>query len=499
MRSNRNDSVFLLLGLAALVLVTANFFQGLLFADTAERYEDLEWFADAFDKIDTEYVQELSTDNLVEGAIAGMTLKLDRHSSFLSLEPFKKLEEETSGEYVGIGIRIFMDKNTGYVTVDTTFPGSPAFREGIMPGDMIMKVDGDLIRMQDVSAIEETLNAAKDAIRGPRGTTVDLVLLRKEEESGRGRQIEKTVLRDKIDMQSVLDAKLAAPGIGYVRIADFNEHTIRDLKKEIDLMVGKNIHGLVLDLRWNPGGLLSSAVDVSDLFLDRGQLIVSTKGRADNQNNEWIAKTKDQYPDVDVVVLMNGLSASASEIVAGALHDTDRAVLIGTKSHGKGSVQTVIPLKNQTALRLTTAHYYTPNGTPIEENEGIEPDIEVPPLSLEDQMRLFGQISLEQNGAQAKQMARQRAEEHTYEKAFVKWLGKEDDLQQVVEKIYEPDTTIESLQEWLTAESEKKFGSYNVEDVQLPRAVEWLNERQRTGNSETAAASIAAVSADRQI
>jgi len=497
MRSNRNDSIFLLLGLAALVLVTANFFQGLLFADTAERYENLEWFADAFAKIDTEYVQELPADKLVEGAIAGMTLKLDRHSSFLSRDPFKRLEEETSGEYVGIGIRIFMDKNTGYVTVDTTFPGSPAFREGIMPGDGIMKVDGETIRMQDISTLEATLNAAKDAIRGPRGTTVDLVLLRQEEENGRSRRIEKTVLRDKIDMQSVLDAKLVAPGIGYVRIADFNEHTIRDLKKEIDLMVGKNIHGLVLDLRWNPGGLLNSAVDVSDLFLDRGQLIVRTKGRADNQNASWKAKTKDQYPDVDVAVLMNFYSASASEIVAGALHDTGRAVLIGTKSRGKGSVQTVIPLKNRTALRLTTARYYTPNGTGIEEKNGIEPDIEVPPFSKEDQMRLFGQIALKQNGAQAKQLARQRAEEHAYEQVFVEQLA-EMDLRKVVDKIYEPDATIESLQEWLSAEAEKKYGIENLEDLQLPRAVEWLTERHRINNSEVAA-SVAAVSGDREI
>ena len=181
---------------------------------------------------------------------------------------------------------------------------------------------------------------------------------------------------------------------------------------------------------------------------------------------------------------MNNSSASASEIVAGALRDTERAVLIGTKSHGKGSVQTVIPLKNRTALRLTTARYYTPSGTSIEENGGLEPDIEVP-FSLTDQLRLRQQMLLEQNGAQVKQLVIRRAEEHGNERIFVEQLAQMD-LQEVVEKIYEPETTIESLQEWLTAESEKKFGIENVEDVQLQRAVDWLNEQRQVNNSQAA-------------
>jgi len=461
--------------MATLVLLTANFFQGLIFADSAERYENLEWFADAFDKIDAEYVNEPPVDDLVEGAIEGMTSKLDRHSSFLSRAHYQQLEEETSGEYVGIGIKIFMDNNV--LTVDMAFPGSPAFRAGIIPGDRIIKVD-------DEPTQNMTLEQAKDAIRGPRGTTVDLGLWRQGEDGGQGRQIEKTVLRDRIDMQSVLGAKVVEPGIGYVRIADFNEHTIRDLKKEIDQLASKDIDGLVIDLRWNPGGLLRSSVDVSDLFLAKEQLIVYTKGRADVQNAEWKAKTANQYPDINIAVLMNNFSASASEIVAGALHDTERAVLIGVKSHGKGSVQTVIPLKNRTALRLTTARYYTPNGTSIEENGGIEPDIEVP-FSLNDQLRLRQQMQREQNGALAKQIAKQRAEKHAYEKAFVEQAAKIGDLQ-VIEKIYEPDATIESLREWLAVESEKTFGIENVEDVQLQRAVDWLNERRQVNNLQAA-------------
>ncbi len=478
MRSNRSESIFLLVGLAAIVLFTANFFQGLLFAQTADRYEDLEWFADAFSKIDEEYVSEPSTDDLIEGAIGGMTLKLDRHSSYLSRADLQRLEEETSGEYVGIGITIFMDKDTGYVTVDATFPGSPAFRKGIMPGDRIVKVDGQAIRMQHISMLNETLDAAKNAIRGPRGTTVDLVLWRQDEEGGGGRSIEITVERDKIDMQSVHPAVEVAPGIGYVLMEDFNEHTARDLRNEVDRLARDGIYGLVLDLRWNPGGLLKSAVDVADLFLDKDQLIVYTKGRAKNQNVEWIARTKDHYPELDLVVLISKQSASASEIVAGALHDAERAALIGTKSHGKGSVQTVIPLKNQTALRLTTARYYTPNGTNIEENGGIEPDIEVP-FSLEDLYRLRLKMLLAQNGAMARQRTEHWVREHQYEKTYVEQL-KEIGLQTVVNKIYDPDTTIESLRRWLTAQSENKYGVENVEDVQLERAIEYLQERRRT-------------------
>jgi len=488
MRNNRNESIFLLVGLAVLVLVTGNFFQGLLFAETADRYEDLEWFADAFDKIDTEYVQDLPTDDLIEGAIEGMTASLeDKYSTYLSQDDLRQLEEETSGEYVGVGIKIFMDVRDKLVTVDTTFPGSPAFREGIIPGDRIIRVD-------DVPTQGMTIDEARDAIRGPRGTTVKLVLWRQEEGSDKGKRIAKTVVRDKIDVKSVLAAKQVATGIGYARIADFNEHTVRDLKKELDDMVQDGIHGFVMDLRWNPGGLLRSAVDVSDLFLNKGKPIVSTKGRATGQDVEWSADSEDEYPEIDIVVLINKRSASASEIVAGALRDNGRATLIGTRTYGKGSVQTVIPLKNDTALRLTTAYYYTPNGSRIHEDKGIEPDIEVP-FSVEDQVKLINQMMLEQNGAWAKQYAEQREKEHMDEKAYVEQMT-EVDLREVADLIYDPETTIESLRAWLNTASEENHNGQPVEDIQLERAIEWLRER-KLGTSTNMAQSHAAAVTDR--
>jgi len=487
MRNNRSESVFLLLGLAVLVVVTGNFFQGLIFAETADRYEDLEWFADALDKIDTEYVEELSSHTLVEGAITGMISSLDRHSSYLSAEHLRQLEEDTSGEYVGIGIKIFLDQeHNNTLTVDSVFPNSPAFREGIMAGDKIIMIDDKPIKYDGTSTTYEMLDAAKDLIRGPRGTKVKLTVWRVGQDDGRAKRIIKTVRREKIEIKSIAATKEVAAGIGYVRIADFNEHTVADFKKEVDRLVRDDTYGLILDLRWNPGGLLRSAVDISNLFLPKGELIVSTRGRSDNEGLEYRAESGDRYRGIDVAVLINQSSASASEIVAAALHDAGRGTLFGTRSYGKGSVQTVIPLKNRTALRLTTHRYYTPNGISIEKNKGIEPDIEVP-FSIDDQDRLVRQMRLEQNGAMAKQNAEQRAREHHAEIEYVERLA-EMDLQAIVAKIYDADTTIESLREWLTTEAEKQFGDRYIRDVQLERAIAWLEERKPGSSSETAAA-----------
>jgi carboxyl-terminal processing protease len=463
MRNSRNESVLLLVGLTVLVLLAGNFFQGLLFAETADRFEHLEWFADAFDKIDKEFVEEIPPDKLIEGAIDGMTGALDRYSAFLSREHLKQLEEDTSGEYVGVGIRIFEDDDK-LITVDSTFPGSPAFREGILAGDKIISVEGKSTRGM-------TTAGARDLIRGPQGTTVELGMFRPATEDSRSKELVVNVLREKIDISSIDTPEIVAPGIGFIHIKEFSDQTADDLRREIERMVKKdNIEGLIIDLRWNPGGLLRSAVDVSDMFMPKGQVVVGTKGRLEGEGRTWSTDSPDRYPDIKLAVLTNEFSASASEIVAGALHDTGRARLFGAKTFGKGSVQTVIELKNNTALKLTTARYYTPKGTLIEESGGIEPDLNVP-VGRDEMARLMQQMRLKENGAMVKLVEKQQALEDVA-------LYTKDHVGEVVQKLYDEETTLESVREWLNEHAKNSNGSGVLEDRQLQAAVRWLQGKE---------------------
>jgi carboxyl-terminal processing protease len=327
-----------------------------------DSYERLKVFTEVLSLIQANYVDETKPRDLIYGGIKGMLETLDPHSSFLPPDIFKEMQVETQGSFGGLGIEITVKDRQ--LTVVAPIEGTPADRAGLHPGDRIVKIDGDPTK--DMTLIE-----AVKKLRGPKGTSVTLTILR-EESPG---PFDLTLVREVIDVKSVR-AKDLGDGIAYIRISSFQERTGKDLLKAIEQFQKNGISALVLDLRNDPGGLLNQAVQVSDLFLDKGQLIVYTEGRIKNQDLRFSAEHGAQVPKVPMVVLVNGGSASASEIVAGALQDWKRALVLGTKTFGKGSVQTVIPLSDGSGLRLTTAKYYTPKGRSIH-GTGIVPDIVV--------------------------------------------------------------------------------------------------------------------------
>jgi len=327
-----------------------------------DSYERLKVFTEVLSLIQANYVDETKPRDLIYGGIKGMLETLDPHSSFLPPDIFKEMQVETQGSFGGLGIEITVKDRQ--LTVVAPIEGTPADRAGLHPGDRIVKIDGN-------PAKDMTLIEAVKKLRGPKGTSVTLTILR-EESPG---PFDLTLVREVIEVKSVR-AKDLGDGIAYIRIASFQERTSKDLLKAIEQFQKNGISALVLDLRNDPGGLLNQAVQVSDLFLDKGQLIVYTEGRIKNQDLRFSAEHGTQVPKVPMVVLVNGGSASASEIVAGALQDWKRALVLGTKTFGKGSVQTVIPLSDGSGLRLTTAKYYTPKGRSIH-GTGIVPDIVV--------------------------------------------------------------------------------------------------------------------------
>jgi carboxyl-terminal processing protease len=327
-----------------------------------DSYERLKVFTEVLSLIQANYVDETKPRDLIYGGIKGMLETLDPHSSFLPPDIFKEMQVETQGSFGGLGIEITVKDRQ--LTVVAPIEGTPADRAGLHPGDRIVKIDGNPTK--DMTLIEGVKK-----LRGPKGTSVTLTILR-EESPG---PFDLTLVREVIEVKSVR-AKDLGDGIAYIRISSFQERTGKDLVKVIEQFQKNGISALVLDLRNDPGGLLNQAVQVSDLFLDKGQLIVYTEGRIKNQDLRFSAEHGTQVPKVPMVVLVNGGSASASEIVAGALQDWKRALVLGTKTFGKGSVQTVIPLSDGSGLRLTTAKYYTPKGRSIH-GTGIVPDIVV--------------------------------------------------------------------------------------------------------------------------
>jgi len=337
-------------------------------SENSDTYRQLKLFGDVFERVRADYVEEVTDEELVESAIRGMLTSLDPHSSYLDADSFRDMQVQTRGEFGGLGIEVTMEN--GLVKVVSPIDDTPAFRAGVQAGDLITHLDEEPV-------LGLNLNDAVDRMRGPVGTDIKVTIRRGEREP-----FDVTITRAVITVQSVRHRMEG--DIGYVRITSFNEQTttgltnaIVDLKKQL----GDQLHGIVLDLRNNPGGLLDEAISVSDAFLDRGE-IVSTRGRYSEDAQRWNADSGDLTDGLPVVVLINGGSASASEIVAGALQDHRRAVIMGTKSFGKGSVQTIIPLGGHGAMRLTTARYYTPSGRSIQA-KGIDPDIVVERAKLE--------------------------------------------------------------------------------------------------------------------
>lgn len=351
--------------------------------DLSETYKYLNLFGDVFERVQKEYVEDATQKELVEAAINGMLTHLDPHSGYLNLKDFKDMQVQTKGEFGGLGIEVTMEN--GLVKVVSPIDDTPAAEAGIEPGDYITQIDGE-------SVMGLTLADAVDKMRGLVKTDIVITIAREGTDP-----FDLTITRDIIKIKAVKQE--LKKDIGYIRISSFNEQTTENLKKAFKKLQknDKPLKGYVLDLRNNPGGLLDQAVSVSDAFLTQGE-IVSTRGRSKEDMQRYNARTGDLANELPVVVLINGGSASASEIVAGALQDHRRAIVMGTKSFGKGSVQTIIPLSEEGAMRLTTARYYTPSGRSIQA-KGIEPDIIVEQAKIETVEERFLRSEADLRGA----------------------------------------------------------------------------------------------------
>ncbi|MEM9232642.1 MAG: S41 family peptidase [Pseudomonadota bacterium] len=378
-------------------------------------FQQLDLFGEVFEQVHENYVTSPDDKELIEGAIDGMLSSLDPHSSYLTFDDFERMQEQTRGSFAGLGIHVTQETEgagRGLVKVISPIDETPAARAGLQPGDLIYEIDGE-------SVFGMTLDDAISLMKGPKGTSVDIKLIREDEPE----PFDYTIVRDIVTVSPV-NARLEEGGIGYVRLTGFTAQTerkmreaLRDLKEEN----GADLRGVVLDMRNNPGGLLDQAVGVSNAFLDGGE-IVSTKGRRTKDSMREVGEPGQLVEGVPIVVLVNSGSASASEIVAGALQDRNRALLLGTKTFGKGSVQTVLPLQNgmNGALRLTTARYYTPSGRSIQA-QGIVPDIVMPitrpgedePVKRRREADLKGALDVPEGSEEAPEIQAEVIEEDT--------------------------------------------------------------------------------------
>ena len=366
MKDFKNMTMAMVLGLSLGVTLTLSH-QVLAKAEAEEPLPlaDIRLFTDVYARVKRDYVEAVDDHKLIEGAIRGMIASLDPHSSFLGEDEFSELQIGTSGEFGGLGIEVGLEG--GFIRVIAPIDDTPAYRAGVKAGDLI-------IQLGDKSVKGMSLSQAVKLMRGAAGTTLVLKVVRESEAA----PIDIPVMRDVIRIKSVRN-RLLDDDIGYIRVTSFQSKTTRNVFAAVDSLVakaGNDLRGVVLDLRNNPGGVLTGAVGVSDIFLSEGELIVYTEGRAADAALKYSAGTPDKLQGLPVVVLINEGSASASEIVAGALQDHKRATLVGSKSFGKGSVQTVLPLQKNAALKLTTARYFTPLGRSIQ-NSGIVPDITI--------------------------------------------------------------------------------------------------------------------------
>ena len=343
-------------------VIALNFFTFSYSENVEKLHEKIDLFSEVLNKIQEEYVEEIDQADVMDSAINGVLQSLDPYSAYMSPTIFGEMQTETKGEFGGLGIEVGME--AGVVKVISPIDDTPAARAGIKAGDYIVRINGEQVQ-------GKTLMEAVNLMRGPVGSPIEITIRRKGLRKAKIFEI----IREVIEIKSVV-AKLINKEVGYLRLRAFNENSSNQLKKEIfKLEKNKNLSGYILDLRNNPGGLLSQAIKISDFFLDDGE-IVSTKGRKNRENRKFFAKKGDRIKGKPLIILINQGSASASEIVAGALQDHKRAILLGETTFGKGSVQTIIPLKNRGAIRLTISKYYLPSGKSISEI-GVEPDIKV--------------------------------------------------------------------------------------------------------------------------
>jgi carboxyl-terminal processing protease len=356
----KDRRILLLIVAAALLSVFTGGVMAKRLPFQGEAYENLKVFTEVLSYIEANYVEEVEPEKLMQGAIRGMLRTLDPHSSFMPQDVYREMQVETEGRFGGLGIEITVRDDV--LTIVAPIEGTPAFRAGLQAGDQIVKIEGE-------STKEMSLIDAVKKLRGPEGTTVTISMFRK----GFTDPQDVTLTRAVIQIKSVRWKKLP-DDIGYVKLRSFQKTSTEELEEALQDLEEQRIRGLVLDLRNNPGGLLEQAISVSDEFLEAGKLIVYTKGRLASQNMKGFSKNERAHLGYPLAILVNGGSASASEIVAGALQDLGRATIIGSQSFGKGSVQTIIPLSDGSGLRLTTAKYYTPKGREIN-GKGITPDI----------------------------------------------------------------------------------------------------------------------------
>ena len=351
-------NIFFIISIFFLKFSTFN----LVVASENDVYKKIDLFGEVLEKINKEYVDEINQSESMDAAIDGLLQSLDPYSAYMSPEIFNEMQTETSGEFGGLGIEVNME--SGVVKVISPIDDTPASRAGIKAGDYIIKID-------DIQVQGKSLSEAVDLMRGPVGSSIILTVRR----IGQKKALTFEIVREIIQIKSV-KADLLKNKVGYLRLTSFNENSGDQIREQIrEFEKNENINSYILDLRNNPGGLLSQAIRISDFFLDNGE-IVSTKSRKASENRKWFAKKGDLIGGKTLVVLINYGSASASEIVAGALQDHKRAIILGENSYGKGSVQSIIPLKNKGAIRLTVAKYYLPSGKSISE-VGVSPDIEI--------------------------------------------------------------------------------------------------------------------------
>jgi carboxyl-terminal processing protease len=345
-----------------IVFLTSLFFSYSINSAEIEIYKKIDLFGEVLETINKEYVDEINQSESMDSAINGLLQSLDPYSAYMSPEIFQDMQTETSGEFGGLGIEVSME--AGVIKVISPIDDTPASKAGIKAGDYIVKINNAQVQ-------GKSLSEAVDLMRGPVGSDIELTVRRR----GVKKALTFKVTREIIEVQSV-KSELLDENIGYIRLTSFNDNSSQQIKKQIKkLKENKNLKAFILDLRNNPGGLLSQAIKISDFFLENGE-IVSTKSRKKSENRKWFAKKGDITGGKTLLVLINYGSASASEIVAGALKDHKRAIILGESSYGKGSVQSIIPLKNKGAVRLTVAKYYLPSGKSISE-VGVRPDIEV--------------------------------------------------------------------------------------------------------------------------
>tara|TARA_Y100000590_G_scaffold464253_1_gene633246 strand:- start:1212 stop:2366 length:1155 start_codon:yes stop_codon:yes gene_type:complete len=347
------------------LLIISIFFNtsGISFAQNSDLlYKKIDLFGEVLEKIQDEYVDEIDQSDVMDSAINGVLQSLDPYSAYMTPKIFKEMQTETKGEFGGLGIEVSME--AGVVKVISPIDDTPASRAGVKAGDYIVRINGEQVQ-------GKSLMEAVNLMRGPVGTSIEITVRRK----GLKKAKKFKIIREIIEIKSVV-SKLIEKDVGYLRLRSFNENSSNQLKKEISkLEKNSKLKGYIFDLRNNPGGLLSQAVKISDFFLNDGE-IVSTKGRKSRENRKFFAKKGDKINGKPLIVLINGGSASAAEIVAGALQDQKRAILLGETTYGKGSVQSIIPLKNKGAIRLTISKYYLPSGKSISE-VGVSPDIKI--------------------------------------------------------------------------------------------------------------------------